>query len=117
MATLSVRPTLLDRIKEGQASDQYLLKVREGMKVGKQLDFTVSSDGFLRCKDRLCVPEVEDLRQKILVETHSTPYIVHPGSTKMYKDLKAHYWWLGMMKDVVNFVERSLTYQQVKAEH
>ena len=35
LATLSVRPTLLDRIKEGQASDQHLLKVREGMKVGK----------------------------------------------------------------------------------
>ena len=47
LATLSIKPTLLDRIKEEQASDQHLLKVREGMKVGKQPDFTISSDGFL----------------------------------------------------------------------
>ena len=117
LATLSVRPTLLDRIKEGQASDQYLLKVREGMKVGKQPDFTVSSGGFLRCKDRLCVPEVENLRREILAEAHSTPYTVHLGSTKMYKDLRAHYWWPGMKKNVVKFVEQCLTCQQVKAEH
>ena len=47
LATLSVRPMLLDRIKEGQVLDQHLIKLREGMKVGKQPNFTISSDGFL----------------------------------------------------------------------
>ena len=35
----------------------------------------------------------------------------------MYQDLKRHFWWNGMKRDVTEFVERCLTCQQVKAEH
>lgn len=92
LATLTVRPMHLNRFKEGPGSDQQLQMLREGMKVGKQQDFAVFSDGFLRGKDRLFIPEVEDLRREILTEADSTPYIVHAGSTNVYKDLVAHYW-------------------------
>ena len=57
------------------------------------------------------------MREQLLIEAHKTPYSVHPGTTKMYQDLKKGYWWPGMKKDVVRFVEKCLTYQQVKAEH
>ena len=57
-------------------------------------------DGVLKQGDRLCVPDVTDLRQRILQEAHYTPYNVHPGATKMYHDVKEIYWWLGMKKDV-----------------
>ena len=49
--------------------------------------------------------------------THTTPYLIHPGATKMYQDLKSLYWWSGMKRDVVEYVSRCLTCQQVKAEH
>ena len=62
-------------------------------------------------------PDVDNLHKGILTEAHSTPYSVHPGTTKMYKDLKMHYWWPGMKTDVVRQVEQCLTCQQVKAEH
>ncbi|KAA3480758.1 Retrotransposable element Tf2 [Gossypium australe] len=42
---------------------------------------------------------------------------VHPGSTKMYHDLKQHYWWSGMKRDISEFVSKCLVYQQVKVEH
>lgn len=42
---------------------------------------------------------------------------MHPGSTKMYWNLKPYYWWPTMKKDVTEFVSRCLTCQQVKAEH
>ncbi|KAJ8747030.1 hypothetical protein K2173_013444 [Erythroxylum novogranatense] len=74
-------------------------------------------DGVLRCGDRLCVPDINGLRQKIMHEAHYAPYSVHPGTTKMYHDVKGIYWWPGMKKDVAQFVSTCLTCQQVKFEH
>ena len=54
---------------------------------------------------------------KILYEAHNTPYTMHLGTTKMYRDLKKHFWWPGMKKDVVEYVSKCLTCQQVKAKH
>lgn len=67
--------------------------------------------------DRLCVPKTGNFLQEILFDAHATPYSIHPGSTKMYKDLQRHFWWPGMKKDVARFVSECLTCQQVKAEH
>ena len=57
------------------------------------------------------------IRREILDEAHTTPYSIHPGTTKMYQDLKSVYWWLGMKRDVVDYISRCLTYQHVKIEH
>ena len=65
----------------------------------------------------MCVPEYGELKRDIMEEAHSSAYAMHPGSTKMYKTLKEHYWWNRMKKEITSFVSRSLTYQQVKAEH
>ena len=51
-------------------------------------------------KERLRVPANEELRNEILSEAHDTPYTAHPGSTKMYQDMKAKFWWDGMKKDI-----------------
>ena len=67
--------------------------------------------------DRLCVSDVNELRREILDEAHNSPYAMHPGTTKMYKTLRQHYWWPRMKKDVAEFVSKCLTCQQVKAEH
>ena len=53
----------------------------------------------------------------ILNEAHNSRLSIHPGSTKMYNDLKQHYWWQGMKRDISNFVSKCLICQQVKAEH
>ena len=58
-----------------------------------------------------------DLRKLILSEAHSSPYGIHPGGNKMYRDLRELYWWLGLKSEVTNFVTRYLTSQQVQAKH
>ena len=75
----------------------------------KVTNFEVSSNGVITFQGRLCVPDVDNLRNEILTEVHSMPYSVHPGTTKMYKDLKMHYWWPRMKTDVVRHVEQCLT--------
>ena len=57
------------------------------------------------------------LKELILQEAHNSPYAMHPGSTKMYRTLRPHYWWSGMKRDIAEFVARCLVCQQVKAEH
>ena len=42
---------------------------------------------------------------------------VHPGGTKMYKDLKRNFWWEGMKREIATYVSQCLTFQQVKAEY
>ena len=54
---------------------------------------------------------------EILQEAHSSPYSIHPGGTKTYKDLKLNFWWRGMKRDVARSVAKCLVCHQVKAEH
>ena len=61
--------------------------------------FALVDDGILKYWDRLCVPDVDYLRTRIVAESHGLRYSIHPGSTKMYHDLKQIYWWDGMKKD------------------
>lgn len=66
---------------------------------------------------RICAPKNFDIRREILEEAHNTPYFIHPGGTKMYIDLKQHFWWRNMKRPIGEFVESCMTCQQVKAEH
>nr|GFB49507.1 retrotransposable element Tf2 [Tanacetum cinerariifolium] len=84
---------------------------------GKHNEFSVDDDGVVWFEDRLCVPSDQALREKVMMEAHSSPFTVHPGSTKMYRDLKRYFWWNGMKQDVATFVSKCMTCQQVKIEH
>ncbi|WMV41179.1 hypothetical protein MTR67_034564, partial [Solanum verrucosum] len=79
--------------------------------------FSQGRDGVRRYQGRLCVPDVDGLREKILEEAHGSRYSIHPGATKMYRDLREVYWWNGMIKDIAGFVAKCLNCQQLKAEH
>ena len=63
------------------------------------------------------VPQLTNLREQILMEFHCSRFVIHPGGTKMYRDLRRQYYWSGMKKHVGDFVQRCLMCQQVKAEH
>jgi hypothetical protein len=63
------------------------------------------------------VPNVKELKDKILHEVHESAYSIHPGGNKMYHDLKATYWWYGMKRDIAKYVALCDSCQQVKAEH
>ena len=87
IATLIVKPTLQDRIKETQRTDKFLKTMRARAQEGSIRGFAIDANGTLLFEGRLCVPKDEDLRQEIMREAHNTPYTAHPGGTKMYRDL------------------------------
>ena len=45
------------------------------------------SDGSLRYREGVVVPQSEDLREEILREFHCSRFTVHPGGTKTYHGL------------------------------
>ena len=57
------------------------------------------------------------MKENIMEEAHKAPYTIHPGTTKMYRSLRPHYWWVTMRNDVIDYVARCLTCQQVKIKH
>ncbi|XP_043811679.1 uncharacterized protein LOC110607815 [Manihot esculenta] len=117
IAKLKLRPNLLQQVQEAQKGDiETALWIRQ-VQEGKKQKHVIRDDGYLYYEGRICVQNVDDLRKNILEEAHSSSYAMHPGSTKMYQDLKLHYWWPSMKKDIVEFVAKCLTCQQVKAEH
>jgi len=79
--------------------------------------FSQGGDGVRRYQGRLCVPVVDALRERILEEAHGSQYSIHPGATKMYRDLREIYWWNGMKGDIASFVAKCPNCQQVKIEH
>src|SRR4051812_15028599 len=66
---------------------------------------------------RICVPDDALLKRRILDEAHKGDFTIHPGSSKMYQDLKRDYWWSGMKRDVAVYVSECAVCQQVKIEH
>ncbi|XP_019248426.1 PREDICTED: uncharacterized protein LOC109227684 [Nicotiana attenuata] len=60
-------------------------------------------DGTLRYQGRLCVPNIDGLRERIMIEGHTSRYFVHLGFTKMHHDLKEVYRWNGMKRNVADF--------------
>ncbi|GJU52861.1 putative reverse transcriptase domain-containing protein [Tanacetum coccineum] len=57
------------------------------------------------------------LRDLVMHESHKSKYSIHPGSDKMYQDLKPLYWWLNMKANIATYVSKCLTCAKVKAEH
>nr|GFC36341.1 retrotransposon protein, putative, Ty3-gypsy subclass [Tanacetum cinerariifolium] len=105
------RLDIVDSMKE----DSKIWTIVENL--DEQTEFCLDKDDILWQGTRLCIPNDASLRETLLTEAHSSPFSVHPGSTKMYHDLKQHFWWSGMKRDVATFVSRCLICQQVKIEH
>ncbi|KAL0539789.1 hypothetical protein IC582_024007 [Cucumis melo] len=115
LAQLTVQSTLRQRIIDAQSNDPYLVEKRGLAEAGQAVEFSLSSDGGLLFERRLCVPSDSAVKTELLSEAHSSPFSMHPGSTKMYQDLKRVYWWRNMKREVAKFVSRCLVCQQVKA--
>ncbi|GJR26260.1 putative reverse transcriptase domain-containing protein [Tanacetum coccineum] len=75
------------------------------------------ADGTLCLRNRSWIPCFGDLREMIMHESHKSKYSIHPGSDKMYQDLKKLYWWPNMKAEIVTYVSKCLTCAKVKAEY
>ncbi|GJS32821.1 putative reverse transcriptase domain-containing protein [Tanacetum coccineum] len=75
------------------------------------------ADGTLCLNGRSWLPCYGNLRTVIMHESHKSKYSIHPGSDKMYQDMKKLYWWPNMKADIATYVSKCLTCAKVKAEH
>jgi hypothetical protein len=79
--------------------------------------FRVDEEGALWFMDRLMVPKNHELRKKIFNEAHTSKYSIHLGSTKMYHDLKAQFWWTRIKCETAHYVVECDTCRRVKADY
>jgi hypothetical protein len=114
---IELEPTLEQDIRKGQKDDEKINEIQQLILDGKGLDFHEDVEGVVWFKDRLCVPNITSIRELILKEAHETTYSIHPGSEKMYQDLKRRFWWYGMKREIAEYVARCDNCQRIKAEH
>ena len=115
--TLDIQPLLRTQIEEAQKDNEEVREVKERLAAGRAKEFSTDEKDVLWYKKRIYVPEQGGLRGLILKEAHESAYSLHPGSTKMYQDLKEGYWWPNMKRDVTEYVALCDVCQMVKAEH
>jgi hypothetical protein len=115
--TIELEPTLEREIKEAQKNDEKISEIRRLILDGRGIDFREDTEGVIWFKDRLCVPIVQSIRELILKEAHETAYSIHPGSEKMYQDLKKKFWWYGMKREIAEHVAMCDSCRRIKAEH
>ena len=88
----------------------------EGMQ-GMVKDLVPSSEDVMYFANRVWIPRSGNLRELILDEVHKSRYSIHPGSDKMYKDVKELYWWPNMKREIASYVSKCITCSKVKAEY
>jgi hypothetical protein len=108
-----------DEIIAAQKNDEGMTHLRRKLSEGdpKVNCFCEDAEGTLWFKDRLVVPKKEALKKKILDEAHTSMYSIHPGSTRMYHDLRQQFWWTRIKRETTRYVSECDTYRKVKADY
>jgi ribonuclease HI len=106
VASLVVRPTLIDRLREASKGDQELEKIKDAFKEGKANGFHEDEQGTIWFEKRICVANDPDLRKLIFQQAHETPYSIQPSNTKMYMDVKDRFWWNNMKRDIAEYIAK-----------
>ena len=117
LSTLVAKPTLTDQIIKAQKVDPGISRIKRNIKKGVADCFSVDDQGVVFFGDRLVVPKVRNLRRLILKEAHESPLTIHPGSTKMYQDLRQRFWWTRMKREIAQYIASCNVCRRVKAEH
>ncbi|XP_069143421.1 uncharacterized protein [Solanum lycopersicum] len=118
MVHYNARYALVVEVKSKKHLDKLLMNLKESV-LGK-LNESLSLGGrygALRYQERLCVPNVDDLRNQILEESHGLCYSIHMESTKMYHNHTEVFLLEGLKRDIEEFVAKCPNCQLVKTEH
>ncbi|KAK1649629.1 hypothetical protein QYE76_067434, partial [Lolium multiflorum] len=91
---------LKNEIIMGQLDDPFIVEEMKRIDEGRPSEFHRGEMGSLWFQKRICVPDIAEIKEVILREAHQTPYSIHPGSTKMYMDLKELFWWNNMKREI-----------------
>ena len=117
LGMLKLTSNILEEIKKGQKEDLELVDRVVLVNQGKGVDFGLDQNGVLMFRDRVCVPNMPELKTRILDEGHRNSLSIHPRATKVYQDLKRLLWWPVMKKEIAEFIYACLVCQKSKIEH
>jgi hypothetical protein len=101
---MEVGSSLILGIQRCQLEDEKIQEIKRNIKEEKSPGFSEDDAGVLWYKGRICMPNIKELKDKILHEAHESTYSIHPGGNKRYDDLKATYWWYGTKRDIAEYV-------------
>jgi hypothetical protein len=79
--------------------------------------YQMTKGGLLTYRDRMYIPNRDDLKRFIMDELHKRPYTGHPGYQKMITATQKQFYWPGMKKNMAKYLAQCIECQQVKAEH
>ncbi|GJU60554.1 putative reverse transcriptase domain-containing protein [Tanacetum coccineum] len=113
---LTVHPKLPSHILEAQNEALKEENVKNKNLRGMDKSFEIHPDGTHCIKNHSWLPLFGGLGDLIMHESHKSKYSIHPGSDKMYHDLKKLYWWPNMKAIIAEYVGKCLTCSRVKAE-
>ncbi|GJS33167.1 putative nucleotidyltransferase, ribonuclease H [Tanacetum coccineum] len=113
---MTLHPKLPSQILEAQTEAIKEENIEAENLRGMDKAFEVRPDGTRCIKNQSWLPLFGNLRDLIMHESHKSKYSIHPGSDKMYQDLKKLYWWPNMKAIIVEYVGKCLTCSRVKAE-
>ncbi|GJT03307.1 putative reverse transcriptase domain-containing protein [Tanacetum coccineum] len=106
----------LEDIKNEDVGGMFHENAKDPDKVRKE-KLEPHADGTLCFNGKSWLPCYGDLRTVIMHESYKSKYYIHPGSDKMYQDMKKLYWWPNMKANIATYVSKCLTCAKVKAEH
>ncbi|GJV37611.1 putative reverse transcriptase domain-containing protein [Tanacetum coccineum] len=113
---MTLHPKLPTQILEAQTEAIKEENIKAENLRGMDKSFEIRPDGTRCIKNRSWLPLFGGLRDLIMHESHKSKYSIHPGSDKMYQDLKKLYWWPNMKAIIAEYVGKCLTCSRVKAE-
>jgi hypothetical protein len=116
---ISIESTLQDNIIMLQLHNEGIKIIKQKLSQGeaKYRCFHTDHQGVLWFNNHIVVPKNHQLRKQILDEAHLSRFSIHPGSTKMYQDLRWNFWWTRMKREIAKYVSECDTCQRVKANH
>jgi transposase InsO family protein len=116
---VSIESSLHERISMAQLIDEEVQKIKHKLEERdpKFGCFRRDDKGVVWFGQRLVIPQARDLKKEILDEAHLSKFSIHPGSTKMYHDLRENFWWSNMKGEIAEYVSGCDTCQRIKASH
>ncbi|GJV12333.1 putative reverse transcriptase domain-containing protein [Tanacetum coccineum] len=113
---MTIHPKLPSQILKAQTEALKEENIKAENLRGMDKAFEVRPDGTHCIKNQIWLPLFGNFRDLIMHESHKSKYSIHPGSDKMYQDLKKLYWWPNMKAIIAEYVGKCLTCSRVKAE-